>query len=209
MNVPLLSIPPNDVLSTVGVAVTSDYSLDSALRAFGRGSFYNCRQEAISSDPTMEEGDPPTPKVRKVDPNFEDGAGINYTIVPGCKQGTKLVDLHGYLYRYRSFDATKEVTHLRCRHMHSKVNPCQAKAKIRRGYATEEEPIRFPHTCSNSTEGASEAHRLTAVMKTRALSEGTTLKVKVSIKQLMESGIWIALRGDYGRKHLNCFTVLE
>lgn len=118
------------------------------------------------------------------DPNFVEGAGINYTIVRGSKKNSKLVKFKGYLYRRRGLPRIdKKVTYLRCNHLTRKKvgQPCNAAAVIRDRLCSEKDHEKEPHTCApnSSARVKTEAHELKTRMKERAISEGTPLQVHV------------------------------
>lgn len=115
------------------------------------------------------------------DPNLQANAGLNYTVVPGAKPGTKLVKYKNFLYRARKCNPAKKRTYLRCRHMTRKklAGGCDAAAIIKSGLCAEKDQVQKPHTCASlvTAPGHTEAHELMHIMKQRAAKEGTLAEV--------------------------------
>lgn len=124
------------------------------------------------------------PAARTKDPNLVEGAGINYTVVQGCKKNSVLVNFEGYLYRRRGpkiCPKYENLTYLRCRHMTRADNPCHGSAEIRNKICAVRDVLKNPHTCGPPTTvfAETQAHVLKTVMKSRAHAEGTSLKVRL------------------------------
>ena len=135
------------------------------------------------------------------DPNFVEGAGINYTIVRGSKKNAKLVKFKGYLYRRRGCPRIdKKVTYLRCNHLTTKkAGPCRAAAVIRDRLCTEKDHEKEPHTCApkSSAQVKTEKHELTTRMKERAINEGTPLQVHLLNITNSRAILYVFLNASY------------